>query len=96
MTPDPRGQGGTQLLRRLHKPELSGKEGAHPRSLSHGWARLDQAMNDKRGNDSARDEDEAEFLVLVHVAGPVGCSQIVVMGTLSAFAVGMTGSGAGL
>ena len=64
--------------------------------MSHGWARLDQAMNDKRGNDSARDEDEAEFLVLVHVAGPVGCSQIVVMGTLSAFAVGVTGLGAGL
>jgi hypothetical protein len=53
-------------------------------------------MNDKRGNDGARDEDEAEFLVLVHVAGPVGCSQIVVMGTLSAFAVGATGSRAGL
>jgi hypothetical protein len=57
---------------------------------------VEEQMNDKRGNDGARDEDEAEFLVLVHVAGPVGCSQIVVMGTLSAFAVGATGSRAGL
>ena len=57
---------------------------------------VEEQMNDKRGNDGARDEDEAEFLVLVHVAGPVGCSQIVVMGTFSASAMGVTGSGARL
>jgi hypothetical protein len=79
-----------------NKPELSWEEVRHPCYLSYGWARLDQAMNDKRGNDGAHDEDEAEFLVLLHVAGPVGCSQIVVMGTFSASAMGVTGLGAGL
>ena len=79
-----------------NKPEFSWEEVRHPCYLTRGWSRLDQAMNGKCGNDGAGDEDEAEFLVLVHVAGPVGCSQIVVMGTFSAPAMGVTSSGAGL
>ena len=66
------------------------------RWISKSMAGLKKPVHEQRGNDGARDKDEAEFLVLVHVAVPVGCSQIAEMGTLSAFAVGATGSRAGL